>query len=69
MRRLLEDVEPVMRGSQVVELQQLVRRVRVSEQVLDYVIRIVEATRTHEAVVTGVSPRYNDFERTGHFIR
>ncbi len=53
----IEDVEPVMRARQVVELQMLVRRVHVSEQVLDYVIRLVEATRTHEGVVAGVSPR------------
>jgi MoxR-like ATPase len=53
----LEDVESVMRGAKVVELQMAVREVRVSEEVLDYVIRIVEATRTHDAVVTGVSPR------------
>jgi MoxR-like ATPase len=53
----IEDVEPVMRGPEVVELQMLVRRVHVSEQVLDYMIRIVEATRSHEGVLTGVSPR------------
>ena len=53
----IEDVEPVMRGAQVVELQALVRHVQVSEQVLEYIIRIVEATRAHEAVLTGVSPR------------
>jgi MoxR-like ATPase len=53
----IEDVEPVIRGPEVVELQNLVRRARVSEHVLDYVIRIVEATRAHEGVVTGVSPR------------
>jgi MoxR-like ATPase len=53
----IEDVMPVMQGPEMVELQALVRRARVSEQVLDYVIRIVEATRVHEGVVTGVSPR------------
>jgi MoxR-like ATPase len=53
----IEDVEPVMRGPQVLELQMLVRQVRVSDEALDYVIRIVEATRNHEGVVTGVSPR------------
>jgi MoxR-like ATPase len=52
----IEDVEPAMRGPQVVDLQMLVRKCHVSEQVLDYVIRIVEATRAHEAVLTGVSP-------------
>ncbi len=53
----IEDVMPVMRGPSMVELQVQVRRVRVAEEVLDYVIRLVEATRTHEGVVTGVSPR------------
>jgi len=53
----IEDVQPVMRGPQMVELQMLVRQVRVSDEALDYVIRIVEATRAHEGVVTGVSPR------------
>lgn len=53
----IEDVEPVMRGARVVELQMGVRDMHVSEEVLDYAIRIVEATRTHDAVVTGVSPR------------
>ncbi len=53
----LEDVEPVLRAPEVVELQALVRRVNVSEQVLDYILRLIEATRRHEAVATGVSPR------------
>jgi MoxR-like ATPase len=53
----IEDVQPVMRAQQVVELQMLVRRVHVSEPVLDYVMRVVEATRDWESVVTGVSPR------------
>ncbi len=53
----IEDVEPVVHGAGVVELQMLVRRVHVSEEVLDYVMRLVEATRTHEGVLTGVSPR------------
>jgi MoxR-like ATPase len=53
----IEDVTPVMRGPQVVELQALVRRAHVSEEVLDYIVRIVEATRSHASVVMGVSPR------------
>ncbi len=53
----IEDVEPVMKASQMVEMQLMVRRVHVAGEVLDYVMRLIEATRTHEAVVTGVSPR------------
>ncbi len=53
----IEDVEPVIRAPEVVELQNQVRHVHVPEHVLDYVVAIVEATRRHEAVVVGVSPR------------
>jgi MoxR-like ATPase len=57
LRHPLEDVEPVMRAAQVVDLQQMVRRIHVSDEVLEYTMLIVEATREHEAVLTGVSPR------------
>jgi len=53
----IEDVEPVARGPEVVDIQRIVRRVSVSEQVLDYIVQIIEATREHKDVVTGVSPR------------
>ncbi len=53
----IEDVEPVMRASDVMDLQQLVRQVHVSDEVLDYMMHIVEATRDREGVITGVSPR------------
>ncbi len=53
----IEDVEPVMRGPEVIELQALVRRVDVSDEILEYIVGIVEATREHEDAVTGVSPR------------
>ncbi|MCD6415248.1 MAG: MoxR family ATPase [Planctomycetes bacterium] len=53
----IEDVQPVMRASDVVEMQMLVRRVRVSQDILDYIQNIVEATRRHESVLTGASPR------------
>jgi len=53
----LEDVRPVLRAPQVLQLQQLVRRIHVSEQLLDYAMQIVEGTRKHGGVATGVSPR------------
>jgi len=53
----IDDVMPVMRAPRVVELQAQVRRVNVAEEMLDYIIQLVEATRTHEGVVMGVSPR------------
>ena len=57
IRHPIEDVRPVMRGPDVVRLRQLVRRVHVSEEVLEYMMRIVDATRRHEEVVFGISPR------------
>jgi len=53
----IESVEPVMRAVRVVELQNLVRHVRVPEEVLEYVVEIAEATRRHEGIQMGVSPR------------
>ena len=53
----IESVEPVMRAVRVVELQNLVRHVRVPEEILEYVVEIAEATRRHEGIQMGVSPR------------
>jgi len=53
----LEEVEPVLKRDDVVELQDQVRLVRVSDQVLDYIMAIVDRTRKHESVALGVSPR------------
>jgi len=39
------------------ELRAVVKRVHVAEEVLDYLFAIVAATREHEAVKVGVSPR------------
>jgi MoxR-like ATPase len=53
----IEDVQAILRATQVAELQQLVRRVHVADEVLDYMMRVVETTRRHDAMLTGVSPR------------
>jgi len=53
----IENVRTVMSAAEVSELQGLVRRVHVSEVLLDYILRLVEATRSHPAVLMGVSPR------------
>ena len=48
---------PVLHADDVVELQQLVHNVRVHEDVVDYIMRIVETTREHPQLALGVSPR------------
>jgi MoxR-like ATPase len=51
------DAPPVLHADEVVELQRLAHGVRVHEDVVDYIMRIVEATREHPQLALGVSPR------------
>jgi MoxR-like ATPase len=53
----LDDVEPVMTRSDILELQHLVSRVHFAEPLLDYLLQIVDATRTSESFELGISPR------------
>lgn len=53
----LDTIEPVASAEEIVDAQNSYTAVRVSDAVLDYIIRIAEATRSHGEVVLGVSPR------------
>src|SRR6185369_9722595 len=53
----LDDLEPVMSAREVVELQQTVASVTVDDALVQYLMRIVAATRTSEMLDRGVSPR------------
>lgn len=53
----LETVRPVMTGEDVVELQRAVNTVSVDEALVDYLMRVVAATRNSETLDLGVSPR------------
>jgi MoxR-like ATPase len=53
----LDDLEPVMSASEVVELQQAVASVAVDDALVQYLMRIVAATRDSEMLDLGVSPR------------
>ena len=53
----LEQLEPVLDASEVIELQDLVGEVHVSEPLLGYLLEVVEATRRHESLSLGVSTR------------
>lgn len=52
-----EGVEAVVTLEEAVFLQEETAKVEVSDQVLDYVMKIVEATRKDSRVTVGVSPR------------
>ena len=53
----LEQLEPVLDAREVIEMQDLVPEVHISDILLDYLLKVVEATREHEALALGVSTR------------
>jgi MoxR-like ATPase len=53
----LEELEPVASQDQVLELQRNVKEIHVNPDVRHYILQVVRATREHEAVDLGVSPR------------
>ncbi len=56
-RERLKEVEPVIKLSQLDAIQNQVKAVKASDQVLDYLQRIVDFTRYNEAFNYGLSPR------------
>lgn len=47
----------ILHASELIELQNAVRHVKVEDSLADYLLAIVEKTRTHDALSLGVSPR------------
>jgi len=53
----LDDLRPVMTADEILELQQRVADVSVDDALIEYLMRIVAATRDSEMLDLGVSPR------------
>jgi MoxR-like ATPase len=53
----LEELTPVVDSTELLQLQSEIRKVYVAADVEDYVIRLVQATRSHPALQLGASPR------------
>jgi MoxR-like ATPase len=53
----LENLQPVLTGDDVLEMQQLVTQVEVDDSLINYALEIVARTRRHEKLTLGVSPR------------
>ena len=53
----LDALAPVLSGEEIVEAQAAVRMVKVGQAVASYIVRLAEATRNHEKIRLGVSPR------------
>jgi MoxR-like ATPase len=52
-----EAIRPVLTAEEVLVLQKQTEEVTVDDALIDYMLAIVQHTRTHESVVLGVSPR------------
>jgi len=53
----LDILESVVTKEEIIEVQQQVKRIIVSEAVSEYIVRIISATRKNENLRLGVSPR------------
>jgi MoxR-like ATPase len=53
----LAALEPVLDAAEVLELQRLVPEVHLADELLDYLLAVVHATRHHQALSLGVSTR------------
>jgi MoxR-like ATPase len=56
-RTTLRELKPVMSGDEVRELQGTVDQVRMDDALVDYIIALAAATRDHEDIQVGISPR------------
>ncbi len=54
---MLQTVEPVLTAEDMVEIQRYVKHLDVSDEVYLYMIRLCEATREHNQIELGISPR------------
>jgi MoxR-like ATPase len=53
----LEDIEPVASKEEIIEAQKNYSKVYVRDDMMEYIVKIVEMTRQHSDVILGVSPR------------
>ena len=53
----LEDLTPVVDADELIQMQSQIRRIHVADAVRGYMVKVVRATRTNQAVSLGASPR------------
>ena len=56
-RTALDELQPVMTGAEVVAIQDAVPQTKMAPSIVDYVLDLIEATRHHEQLHLGLSPR------------
>ena len=53
----LTDLEPLFNAAQVEHLQETVAQTYIGEAVVNYIVELIDATRHHENILRGASPR------------
>ncbi|WP_088105561.1 AAA family ATPase [Halalkalibacter urbisdiaboli] len=53
----IEDLQPAASRDDILEAQQLYSQVYISDELLEYILTIIEETRNHDQIQLGVSPR------------
>jgi len=56
-RAALDQLKPVMNAAEVVAIQDMATGIRMDSSIVDYMLDLAEATRHHEQLHLGVSPR------------
>ena len=56
-RQMMNDLQPLIERADLIAAQQRVSEVRASDALISYILRLVEATRTHAQLAFGLSPR------------
>ena len=54
---VLDRLEPVLSADEIVEMQEAVDRITLSAAIREYIVRFARATRDHDSVEIGLSPR------------
>ncbi|MCX7921195.1 MAG: MoxR family ATPase [Clostridia bacterium] len=52
-----KEIECVAKASEIVDARRTFTKVRISDDIKDYIINIVESTRKHDKILLGISPR------------
>ncbi len=56
-KRSIDDIFPVITSEQVVRFQQIVTQVHIDEKIRNYIVTLIQHTRSNAAIYLGASPR------------
>lgn len=53
----IEKISPVLKAEDILKIQEEIKQVHVDDSLVDYVLKVVSATRSHQDLILGASPR------------